>query len=123
MEQLFYEIKLFLPVPRFLAEVTFKAVDPEIYSIWIFFKYLVPLIFRMIFQLKYFSCYIYWPNFIVWLPLLLEILDKMCILIICHPACDVLNSVIDHSFLIKPFFYITKKSGQLSKYLKDEKSF
>ena len=59
MEQLFYEIKLFLPVPRFLAEVTFKTVDPEIYSIWIFFKYLVPLIFRMIFQLKYFSCYIY----------------------------------------------------------------
>ena len=30
---------------------------------------------------------------------------------------------INLSFLIKPFFYITKKSGQKRKYLKNEKSF
>ena len=30
---------------------------------------------------------------------------------------------INHSFAIKPFFYITQKLGQKSKYLKSEKSF
>ena len=32
-----------------------------------------------------------WPNFIVWLPLLLEILFNMCIAIVCWPGCDVMN--------------------------------
>ena len=27
--------------------------------------------------------YINWPNFIAWLPLLLKILDNMCITIVC----------------------------------------
>ena len=30
---------------------------------------------------------------------------------------------INHIFLIKPFFYVLKKSGQISKYLNNEKSF
>ena len=30
-----------------------------------------------------------WPNFIAWLPLLLEILGNMFIIVICLPACDV----------------------------------
>ena len=34
------------------------------------------------------------------------------ILIICCPVCDVINFKINHSFLVKPFFYITKKSEQ-----------
>ena len=40
-----------------------------------------------------------WPNFIVWLSLLLEILGNMCITIICFL-----------SFLIKLFYCMTKKS-------------
>ena len=31
------------------------------------------------------------PNFIVWLPLLCEILGNNCIAIICKPGCDVMN--------------------------------
>ena len=32
-----------------------------------------------------------WPNFIVWLPLLREILGNMCIEIVCFLGCDVIN--------------------------------
>ena len=53
-----------------------------------------------------------WPNFIAWLPLILEILGNLCILIICCPACEVINFGINHSFLIKWFSYIAKKSIQ-----------
>ena len=60
-----------------------------------------------------------WPNFIVWLSLLLEILGNICIVIICCPVCDVINFGIN--LLIKLFFYRTKISRQ--KYLKNEKSF
>ena len=38
----------------------------------------------MIFSTKMFILYsINWPNFIAWLPLLLEILRNMCIAIVC----------------------------------------
>ena len=30
-----------------------------------------------------------WPNFIVWLPLLLEILGNICVAIACFTSCDV----------------------------------
>ena len=36
----------------------------------------------------------------------------MCIVTICCPASDVISFGINHNFLIKPFFYITKKSGE-----------
>ena len=49
------------------------------------------------------------------IPLLLEILDNMCIVIICFPICDVIKSLINHSFLIN-------KSQQKYKYLKNGKS-
>ena len=39
------------------------------------------------------------------------------------PDCDVINFVINLNPLIKPFFYITKKSRQNRKYLKNEKIF
>ena len=45
---------------------------------------------------------------------LLEILGNMCIAIVCFPDCHV---------IIKPFFYMNKKSGQKFKYLESEKSF
>ena len=44
------------------------------------------------------------PNFIVWLPLILEILVNMCIAIVCFPGCDVINIKINLIFLIKLFF-------------------
>ena len=64
-----------------------------------------------------------WPNFIPWLPLLHKISINMCIIIVCYPVCDVTNVHIYFSDLIKPFSYMTKKSEQKFKYLKNEKSF
>ena len=69
-------------------------------------------IFLMLYSVK-------WPTFIVWLPLLLEILDN----ITCCPVYDVINFEINHIFLIKSLFQITKKSGQKYEYLKNEKSY
>ena len=64
-----------------------------------------------------------WPNFIVWLLLLFEILDNMCIKIVCSPGCNVIRIKINLIFLIQPFPYMTKKSRQEFKYLEKEKSF
>ena len=47
----------------------------------------------------------------------------MFIVIVCFPACDVINFEITLILLIKPFFYMTKKSRQKFKYLKNKKSF
>ena len=47
----------------------------------------------------------------------------MCIVIVCLPGCDVINLEINLIFLIKPFFYTTKKSTKKLKYLEYEKSF
>ena len=47
----------------------------------------------------------------------------MCIVIICCPVCDVINFEFNHSFLIKPFFEMTKKSARKCKYLKNKKRF
>ena len=57
-----------------------------------------------------------WPNFIAWRPLCREILGNICIVI-------VINFEINLLFLIKPFFYMTKKSRQKCKYLENEKNF
>ena len=64
-----------------------------------------------------------WPHFIVWLPLLLDVLGNMDIVIIFCLVFEVIIFEINRRFLIKPLFCITKKSGQKCKYLKDEKSF
>ena len=66
---------------------------------------------------------IFWSNFIIWLPLLLEILCNMCIATICLPGCDVINFEIKLILLITPFFTMTKKSRQNFKYFENEKSF
>ena len=50
-----------------------------------------------------------WPNFTAWLPLLREILDNMCIAIICEPGYDGINFKINHIYLIKPFFLYDQK--------------
>ena len=49
-----------------------------------------------------------WPNFIVLMPLLLEILDNICIGIVCFPGCDVKNFETIVIFPIKPLFYMTR---------------
>ena len=64
-----------------------------------------------------------WPNFIAWLPSLLEIFGSMCVAIVCFPGCEVINFEITLIFLIKPFFYLAKKSRQKFKYLENKKSF
>ena len=52
-----------------------------------------------------------WPNLIVWLPLLLEILGNMCIAVTCCSVYDFINFENNLSFLIKLFWYINKKVG------------
>ena len=54
-------------------------------------------------------CYIYRPNFIVWLLLLIEILGKMCVVIIRFPLYGITNFEINLSFLIKLLFYMSKQ--------------
>ena len=108
--------------------ITFQTVGPEICSILIFIKRSgtsVSTTYCVWFFKKNISHVIFFNgrNFIVWLPLLLEIFGNMCIVIIWYPVCDIINFEIKHSFLIKPFFYITKNSGQKCKYLKNKKSF
>ena len=53
----------------------------------------------------------------------LEILGNMCISMVCFLGCDVINNEINFIILIKPFFYITKKSRLKFKYRENEKSF
>ena len=52
-------------------------------------------------------CCINWPNFIVWLPFLFEILCNMCIVIISFPVYHTMNFEDNLSFLIKLSFYMT----------------
>ena len=49
-----------------------------------------------------------WPNLIVWLPLLWEILGNICFAIVCKPGCDVMKFEVNHIFLIKPLFLHNK---------------
>ena len=76
----------------------------------------------IIFKEKIFLYYsINWPNFVVWFPLLLEILVNMCITIVCFPGCDVINFEINLIFLIRSFFCMTKNSRQ--KILRSKRAF
>ena len=45
-----------------------------------------------------------WPNFIISLPLLREILANKCIVIVCESGCDIINFEINIIFQIKPVF-------------------
>ena len=55
--------------------------------------------------------------------LLLEILGNICFRTDCSPACDVTKFEINLFFLIKSFYYITKKSRQKFNHLENERSF
>ena len=58
--------------------------------------------FLMLYSMNY-------PNFIAWLPLLLEILSNMCIAIVCYPDCDVMDFEINLIFLFELFFLHDQK--------------
>ena len=62
-----------------------------------------------------------WFSLIVRLHLLLEILGNVCIMITSYLAYEVINFQIKLSFLIKPFIYMTKMSGQKSLWTKFHK--
>ena len=69
------------------------------------------LIFCLIFWRKFILLLysINWPNSIVWLPLLREILGNMCIAVVSYPGCDVIYSEINFTFVIKLFFLQDQK--------------
>ena len=75
----------------------------------------------MIFEEKYFSRYILLTDWVS-LPGCLYFLRywAMCIVFICCTVCDIMNFEINLDLLIKPFFYITKKSRQKCKYPKNK---
>ena len=52
-----------------------------------------------------------------------DVRQYMCCNFICLPVCDVMNFEINFSFLIRPFFYMSEKSRQKFKYLKNKKRF
>ena len=85
-------IKLFKKIKRDLELVSLSYFS---HNFWI-----------KIFLLLYSSN---WPNFIVWLSLLSELLVNMCIVIVCKPGCDVMNFEVNFIFLIKPFFLHDQK--------------
>ena len=64
-----------------------------------------------------------WPNFMVWLPLRLEILGNTCIAVVCFPVCAVVNIKINLILLIKPFFYMAKTLRQNLKILRTKRTF
>ena len=69
------------------------------------------LIFCLIFWRKFILLLysINWPNSIVWLPLLREILGNMCIAVVSYPGCDVIYFEINFTFVIKLFFLQDQK--------------
>ena len=64
-----------------------------------------------------------WHNFILWLALHLKISGKLCIVIGCYLACDIINVEIYLSFLIKPFSCLPENSEEKLKYLKTKRDF
>ena len=57
--------------------------------------------------------FIIWSIFIVWLPLLLEVLGNMCIAIVCFPGLDFINFEINLIFLIKLFLHDHKVMAKI----------
>ena len=79
-------------------EKSLGIVSPA-YFVYDFLRKMFPLLYS-----------INWPNFIVWLPLLLEILDNICVLqlFVNQLIYHVINIEINPIFLIKSFFYMIK---------------
>ena len=61
-------------------------------------------------------CSINWPNFIAWLPLLLQILGKVCIASVRFPACNVVSFEINFVFQDKKLNILrTKRAFKVKK--------
>ena len=73
----------------------------------------------MNFQKKCFSCYIILTDKIL-LPDCLYFLSNMCIAVACFPDCGVINFEVNLIFLIKRFFYMTKKTRFAKNFLRPE---
>ena len=92
---------------------------------WFFIKGLgifSPPCFAYDFSRKMFLmiCSINWPNLLVWLPLLLEILGNMCIAIVCFPGCYVINFKIN--LANQAVFLRDQKIKTKFKFIENEKS-
>ena len=81
-----------------------QAVDPDKCSLHFVHDFSRKIFFRL--------CSINLLYFNVWLPLFQVICWNIVIILVCFPVCDVTNFETDFSFLIKLFFYMTKKPGQ-----------
>ena len=64
-----------------------------------------------------------WPNFIVWLPLLLQILGNKCITIVCYPGCDVIKFEINPIFLTRIFATWPKSHDKNLNILRTKRAF
>ena len=85
-----------------LAFTSFKASlknkkDIELVSLPDFLHYFSRIMFLLLYPINL-------PNFIVWLPLLREILDNVCMAMVCWPVYHLTIFEINHIFLIKSFF-------------------
>ena len=103
-------------IQRYAQFCFFRKGDAACFS-----SYILIIFLRKIFPMLY---SINWPNSILTLPLILEILGNMCIIIICFSVYDVINFETNLSVRFKCVFLMAKKKlGQKSKYLKNEKTF
>ena len=102
--------------------INIQTIDPG--SILIFSRRVLDQFPNHIFK-KNFSYVIFYnlTKFIVSLLLFLDILGYMCVLVICFLVCDVINFEVNHIFLFKLFFCITKIVRTKFKNFKNEKSF
>ena len=100
-------------IPRYAHFLFFRKGTSFLttFCVWFFRK-----IFLMLYSIK-------WPNFIVRLSSLLEILDSICIVITCYPVRDVINFVTNFSFIIKSFFCMIKKIGRNLNILRAKRAF
>ena len=64
-----------------------------------------------------------WPNFIAWLHLLLEILDKRCIVIICCLVYYVINFEIISSYLSSRFSTYPKSYDKSANHWRTKRAF
>ena len=60
---------------------------------------------------------IQWPYFIVHLPLLLDLWGDMCIAIVSFLGYDLINFVINLTFLMKLFSYMRKKINFVNNFI------
>ena len=90
-------------IPHDLIIAKLEAYGLEIGALRLIYAYLINRKQRV----KVNEAYSSWKDiifgvpFVVWLPLLLEILRNMCIVIVYSPGCDDINLEINLIFLIK----------------------